>query len=227
MAPYKPPARDVARALAKLPLLIDSQVVLFPRMRVEMVVREPRQLQLVSDVLGSHRALGVVQPAEGAGDGPGAEQLCAIGAVGTVVEATPLAGGRARLVVIGRGRIKLSELRGMGPCPYRRAMATVLPSFDTAVTAGELTALHRVAERFAAVVRKRDPGFEYRVPEDEDPGFLADHAAHAMLIDPRHRQTILEALDVRERVLQVAELLTLQCGALDEEGRCSGQGGLN
>ena len=226
MAPYKPPAPDVARALAKLPLLVDSQVVVFPRLRVQLVVREPRQLQLVSDVLGTHRAVGIGQPPESVAEGAESAQLCGVGAVGTIVEAAPIAGGRGQLVVIGRGRIKLSALVAAGPCPYPRAMATVLPSLDTAVTPGELAALHHEAERFASIMSKRDPGFRYRVPDDPDPGFVADHAAHAMIIDPRHRQTILETLDVRERVLRVAELLMLQSSALDEEPQ-SGSGGLN
>ncbi|MBW2523638.1 MAG: LON peptidase substrate-binding domain-containing protein, partial [Deltaproteobacteria bacterium] len=120
MAPYKPPAPDVARALAKLPLLVDPQVVLFPRLRVQVVVREPRQLQLVTDVVGTHRALGIVQPAE-ATAGRAEARLCDVAAVGTVVEATPLPGGRGQVAVIGRGRVKLSELHDAGPCPYPRA----------------------------------------------------------------------------------------------------------
>lgn len=227
MAPYKPPARDVAAALAKLPLLVDAQVVLFPAVRIELVLREPRQLQLVSDVVGTHRTLGVAQPAEEAQGGAALAVLRPTAGVGTVVDATPLSGGRGRLVIIGRGRVKLREHRGTGPCPYPRAMATILPSLDTAVAAGELAALHRVAERFAEVVRERDASFSYRPPADEDPGVVADRVAHAMLIDPRHRQSILETLDVRERVLRVAELLTLQCGALDDRGRCSEAGDLN
>jgi ATP-dependent Lon protease len=226
MAPYKPPAPDVARALAKLPLLVDPQIVVFPRLRVQIVVREPRQLQLVSDALGTHRAVGIVQPAESAAEGAESAELCEIGAVGTIVDAIPISGGRGQLAVIGRGRVKLSALVSAGPCPYRRAMATVLPSLDTAVTPGELTALHQAAARFASIMNKRDPSFRYRIPDDPDAGFVADHAAHAMLIDPRHRQAILETLDVRERVLRVAELLLLQASALDEDRR-SGPAGLN
>ena len=80
--------------------------------------------------------------------------------------------------------------------------------------------MRNAAVTFAAMLRKRDPSFRYRLPDDGDPGTLADSCAHQLLLDPRQRQLVLETLDVRLRVAEVTEMLTVQSAALEPD--CGG-----
>jgi Lon protease-like protein len=218
MAPYKPPARDLARALSALPLLPYAQAVLFPGVRLGLEICEPLQLRLVRDVLRSHRALGLVHPASAetpvSGTAAGQQPpLAEVAGVGTIVEHAERSSGRCRVVLLGRARVRLREL-SFRP-PFRRAEATVLPSLDTVPSAAELASLHRAAQRFAAVFKDRGSVGRLRLPADSDPGATADAYAHALVVDARQQQAVLEALDVRARVLRVTELLTVQLKVLN------------
>jgi Lon protease-like protein len=217
MAPYKPPARDVARALAELPIVVVRQVVLFPGVRLSLATCEPRQVAAVRVALGGHRTLGVVQPKRvEVDDGRGASAaISSVGAVGTIVDHVEVGSGRFELVLLGRARVGLRELKGAGS--YRLAEATVLPSLDSSVSPAELTALHRAAARFRALLGGGAPPIDLSPAAEGDPGALSDAYAHALVPDARQRQTILEALDVRQRVLLVAEILTTQCCMLQDD----------
>jgi Lon protease-like protein len=216
MAPYRPPARDLARVLRALPVLVHSQAVLFPGARLSLVVREPSQLGLLREVVASHRVLAIVPATLAATTVQAGLGARYVAGVGTILEYARVAGGRQGLVILGRDRVQLRACSLAGP--HARAQATVLPSLDSEVPAAELAALHEHARRFVALVRRREPAFRFRLPRSSDPGVVADGCAHALLLDPRERQRVLETLDVRERVQRVVQSLAAQCCTLEHDG---------
>lgn len=216
MAPYRPPARDLTRALDELPLLVLQHTVLFPGVRVQVEVRSARNVRAVRQALNSHWALGVVPPARRHTPGATRPRIAGIGGVGSIVEHADSFGGRCELVLLGRGRVRLRE--GELEQPYRYAAATILPSLDTPVSPATLAALYRVAGQFAQRIRQRDRSFRFELTSHEEPGRVADQCAHELVVDAHQRQQVLETLDVRDRVLHVTEVLTAQCRTLAAEG---------
>jgi ATP-dependent Lon protease len=87
------------------------------------------------------------------------------------------------------------------------------------VTPNELSSLISAAASFTARVRERDPSFELSLPKDAPAGVMADLCAHALILDARERQAVLETLDVPSRVRRVAEALTLQRLTLSHDPR--------
>ncbi|RLB64629.1 MAG: hypothetical protein DRI90_04120, partial [Deltaproteobacteria bacterium] len=141
--------------------------------------------------------------------------LCAIAGVGTIVEHSEGPGGRYRIVVLGRARVRLQELRFAAP--YRRALATLLPCPNHQVPERELLALRTAASSFAALLQRKEPSFRLRLPAGGSASTLVDACADQLVIDARQRQAVLEALDVRDRVRQVAQVLTVQQVTLEPE----------
>jgi ATP-dependent Lon protease len=85
----------------------------------------------------------------------------------------------------------------------------------------DVAALLASAAAFAADIRARDPEFDFRIPPHTPPSAAADLAAHHLVLDARERQSILEMLDVSERIRRTTEALALQHAAL--RGHAGGQ----
>jgi Lon protease-like protein len=212
--PSKPD--DISAALGELPLFPLPQAVLFPGAVLPLHVFEPRYRTMIRDCLSSHRALGVVQILDPVTlDAHGEPAIASVAGVGVIVEHAELPDGRYNVLVRGRARARLEELPFVPP--YRRAKAMILPTEDTAVSDGDVSALVANATAFVALVRERDHEFDFRLPRGAAPGFITDVCAHHLVIDARERQTILETLDLSARVLRVTEALALQRLALSSK----------
>src|SRR5262245_20931333 len=149
---------------------------------------------MVRDVLETHRTMAVVLIRDPAAvDAQGHPAIVSVAGVGVILDHSELPGGRYNILLRGRARVSLEELPFVPP--YRRAVAKILPSPPGEVLGADVSALVSTATAFAAVVRERDPSFEFRLPRDASPGLVADMCAHHLVLDARERQAILETLD--------------------------------
>lgn len=205
-------------ALGALPLFPLPQAVLFPGAVLPLHVFEPRYKAMIRDCLATHRALAIVQITDpGRRDEHGHPAIAKVAGAGVIVDHAELSEGRYNILVRGQARVRLDELP-FEP-PYRRARATVLPVGVEAASERDVSAMISNAAAFVALVRDRDHEFEFRLPRGALPGALADICAHHLVIDAGERQSILETLDLRERVLRVTEILALQRLALSKGDR--------
>ena len=209
------PPEDLAAALNELPLFPLRHAVLFPGVLLPLHVFEPRYVTMVRDSLDTHRCLSIVQITDPHADLSGNPPIAETAGVGTIVDYSELPGSRYNLLLVGRARARIQE-RSFVP-PYRRAIANLLRSHNKDVPPLEVAALHAAAAAFAAIVSERDSSFEMRLPKDATPGVIADACAHALVIDPREKQAMLETLDVRKRVRDVTAVLTVQRTTLQPE----------
>jgi ATP-dependent Lon protease len=201
-------------AFAELPLFPLQEVVLFPGMLLPLHVFEPRYVELVRDVLGTHRCFSVVHVAERDADMLGHPEIARVAGVGTIVEHGELPGSRYHLVLLGRARVTLDELPFRAP--YRRAVAKLLPSEGGAADL-ELAAMHAAVSGFVQLVKKSDADFRLRLPRDAPPGIVADACAHQLVLDARDRQRLLETVDISKRIQALIEILTVQKATIGTE----------
>jgi ATP-dependent Lon protease len=207
---------DLDAALRELPLFPLHSAVLFPGALLPLHVFEPRYRTLVKDALAGHRAMAIAHVPDPEADMSGNPPIDEVAGAGTIVEHHELPGGRFNIVLMGRARVRIQELR-FAP-PYRRAIATVLESSDEDVPAMDLAALHAAIGAFTKLVQERDDSFKLRLPKDASPGQLADACAHQLILSPIERQRVLASLDVRERARAVTEVLTVQRAMLAPGG---------
>jgi Lon protease-like protein len=205
--------KDLDKALEDLPLFPLHEAVLFPGTLLPLHVFEPRYCALVEHVLQTHQSLSIVHVLDPSADMSGNPPIAPVAGVGTIVEHTKLPGGRYSIVLLGRARVRLQELRFRAP--YRRALASLLqPENEDAVRAGDLAAMHSAASTFAQLVRGRDAAFSLRVPKSASTGAVADAYAHQLIVSARERQDVLCSIDVPARVRLVTESLTVQRAVL-------------
>jgi Lon protease-like protein len=209
---------DIEAALTELPLFPLTQVVLFPHALLPLHVFEPRYRALLKDALATHKVMAValvLNPNEV--DERSNPRIADIAGAGLIVEHQSLADGRSNILLHGQGRVHIDELPFVPP--YRRARATILRDTPAAVSASDRAALVASATAFAADVHRRDKNFSFRMPQNLEPGTLADLCAHHLIVDTSVRQALLQELDPNERVQRVtAELAAQHATLLREAG---------
>jgi Lon protease-like protein len=200
---------DLSSALASVPVFPLSQAVLFPRATLALHVFEPRYRAMLKDAIAGNGYIVIALALDGEGiDAHGHPRIAPIAGVGAIVEHQMMADGRANIVLIGRGRVRIEELSFTGP--YRRVRATLIEERPARTSQSERAALVTTAGAYASDVRRRDPKFSFAIPPNIDTPAIADLCAHHLLVDAKKRQAILEELDGDRRVRMVIRELASQ-----------------
>jgi Lon protease-like protein len=204
------------QALGELPIFPLPHVVLFPRALLPLHVFEPRYRTMLTDCMETHRAMAIaLVPDPNDLDEHGHPRIASVAGAGLIIEHHALPDGRANIVLHGRARVRLEELPFIPP--YRRARATILKDIPTPIGEADKTALFASASAFISEVAKRDPKFSFNVARSLEPGAFADMCGHHLVVDTAVRQTILEELDLAERVRKVISELAQQHSAMSRE----------
>ncbi len=103
--PFTPSFESLPRTLPIFPL---AGAVVLPHAQLPLNIFEPRYLNMVNDVLGHHRMIGMVQPANRAQ--PGAEpKLHRTGSAGRITSFSEAGDGRFLIILTGICRFDLIE----------------------------------------------------------------------------------------------------------------------
>jgi Lon protease-like protein len=187
-----------------LPVFPLPETTLFPETLVPLHVFEARYRAMVTDALARDRRLCVARLApgwEGAYDGK--PRLEPIAGAGEIVGSERLATGRFNILVKGAWRVRI-ERELPSDTLYRVVVARpcedVAPAGDLAAERARLRAA--CAQILDALGRPADL-LDQALADDRAPGVVADRVAAAVIPDADLRQSLLETLDVAERLRRV------------------------
>ena len=96
--------------------------VLMPHAELPLNVFEPRYLNMVDDVLGSHRMIGMIQPDV---DADSDEAICQVGCAGRITQFRETRDGRYEMVLSGVCRFEVNE-----ELPTTRGYRLVAPGWS-------------------------------------------------------------------------------------------------
>jgi len=181
-------------------------IVLFPGTFLPLHIFEHRYRKMLVDCVAGDGYMAMAFQLDGPEDLDRPPSFAPVAGVGRIVRHDALPDGRSNIVLQGCARVRLEELASV--TPYRRARAHILRDVPTPVAAVDRTALLATAASVAAAARMDD----FALPSAIDPGAMADLCANRLIADPPKRQRILEAIDVRERVLAVTAFLAERMG---------------
>jgi ATP-dependent Lon protease len=191
-------------ALPVLPLL-DS--VSFPETLNPLAVGQERSIQLVNDVLGSHRMLVMVASRDPEVEEPGPGDLHEVGVVGFVSRMVKIPDGSLRILVQGMQRVRLDSF--LAEAPYLVARITELP--DVSRPSAELEALTRNVQRTFSEIVEQIPylpeELRLAVANIDDPASLASLIAGSLRIGTEEKQKLLEEVDVAKRLRHLSRIL--------------------
>lgn len=190
-----------------LPLLGLSDIVIFPNMVAPLLVETTASIQLIDDVVGGDRLLGVVLQRKPEIENPMPEDLHGVGCAARVLKMLKFPDNTVRVLVEGLWRIQINEYTKQ--TPYLVARYDLLR--DVKEDTVETTALLRNAQSQFQEIIKLSPALSDQVKvaalNTEDPGHFSDLVAVNLNLELDDRQKLLETASVKQRLNALLPLL--------------------
>jgi ATP-dependent Lon protease len=194
--------------LAILPL---RNSVLFPASVVPVNVGRPRSVRLIEDAFGSDRpTIGVVAQRSADVEDPQFPDLFQLGTVARVLKVIRLSSGNYSVVLQGVARMRITEPLESRPT-LRARIERIAERPDRKVdTEALMVSLRESARRLLTTLPQLPREAAQALDNVQEAGALADLVASNLPISTAQKQSVLELLDVRERLRKVIELLSRQ-----------------
>jgi len=221
-------AEDQIEIPDRLPVIALRDLVFFPYMVLPLLIGRPRSVVALEEARRGDGLVLLVAQKNPAVDDPGTQELFRVGSVARVVQVSTLPDGTARVVLEGLGRARIRRLTTTAEA--LRASIELLVQRETdgdGPRPGDAAQLASgVTRLYAEYARLHE-----RIP-DELPGVLSAegdrvrlaHLVSGHLILPSlEKQQLLEAVDVKEQLTLLGELLIRELEILRIEAKLDRQ----
>lgn len=206
-----------------LPLLPLRDIVVFPQMIVPLFVGRDKSVTALEKAMDGDKDIFLVAQLDPAEDDPDRDALYDVGVVASIVQMLKLPDGNVRVLVEGKQRATLSELRDEDG----HMVATVTPVEDAASAGTEVEAMMRsVADQFenyAKLNKKMPPETAVQLREIEEAGRLSDFVAANLAVKVADKQALLVEADPMKRLEMVFAFMEGELGVLQVEKKIRGR----
>ncbi|MCX7634589.1 MAG: endopeptidase La [Syntrophales bacterium] len=213
----KPPEEmKVLQIPESLPILPLFNILVFPKMMLPMEVFGEQSINLVDEAMAKDRIIGLIlakkSPLE---TSYRPEDFHTVGTTAVILKMAKVTEKKAQLLVQGIGRFRIREfLEG-----YSHLHARIEPLEDIEHRDIEVEALmFNLTSLFERVVKLTPflpQEFGAMAKSVTEPGVLADLIASIINVTMEEKQTILETLDVKDRLREVTRLVNHQLEILE------------
>jgi Lon protease-like protein len=190
-----------------LPIFPLPDVTFFPHTFLPLHVFESRYRAMVTDALARDRRIAVVRLRPGyEARYEGKPEVFAVAGAGEIVNCERLASGRFNILVKGQWRVRIdAELPS--DTLYRMVRARRLEDAHAGDVKAVIARIRASCKQLLEALDRPLDVLDGALGADETAGAIADRVAAAFLPDPSLRQSLLETLDVGERLQRVAHAL--------------------
>ncbi len=222
--PPRPQDEDVVQFGDELPVLPIRNAVLFPGAVAPFDVGREKSVALVEDVDNlSVPVIAIFAQRDPSTDDPGAEDLHTVGCAARVLKALKHSSGNYSLILQGLTRIKLENVTQ--GAPYLKAKVKRLE--EAGLEDDEAEALSMSLRDIAKQVIQLMPELPREagslIDSIQAPGALADLVAANLDAPVEEKASLLETVEVKERIRKVLRLLTRQLEILKMRERINSQ----
>ena len=201
-----------------LPVLPVSDMILFPKMFLPLVVMQQELVTLIDEAMSKDRIIGVLVVKNPTPNAPvTAKDLYETGTTATILKMAKIDESKSQLFLHGIDKFRVKEF--IGGKPYFQARVEHIKE-EAAEKDKEIEAL--TSNLFGLFTRILDltPGTPPEIgamakSSMEEPGTLANMAAALMNIKLDEKQAVLEIDDVRVRLKEVTRLVNYQLEILE------------
>jgi ATP-dependent Lon protease len=199
-----------------LPILPLYEATLFPKMVLPLMVMEGESVQLVDEVMTRNRIIGLLLASEQADNPEDLKQkLAAIGSGALILKMAKTEDNKAQMLVQGLSRFRVKAF--VEGKPYLQAEVEYLE--EKPAKGKKIDAMvSNIMNQFLRIV-ELSPGLPQEIGQMaksiREPGILADMVASTMNITNEEKQSVLEALEINERLRVVTRLVNQQLEILE------------
>jgi ATP-dependent Lon protease len=208
-----------------LPVLPLRDIVIFPYMIVPLFVSRERSIRAVDQALAENRMIMLAAQRDMAKEEPGPGDIHGVGTAAIIMRMLKLPDGRIRILVQGLSRARVAGIDDTGS--FLQARIEPMQEPETGAGNLEVEALMRNVrsslEKAVSLGKNISPEVMAIVANLDDPGRLADLAASNLELKVEEAQSVLESLDLTNRLRRVNELLTKEIEVLTVQAEINTQ----
>lgn len=203
-----------------IPVLPLRDVVVFPHMVIPLFVGREKSIKGLEAAMNTtEKQIMLVAQKEPTQDNPTDKDIFDVGAVATILQLLKLPDGTVKVLVEGIKRGKISEF--LETDPYFLVQAQIIESNQ--LSENESIVLIRTIlsqfEKYVKLNKKIPPEIMTSVAGIDDPGRLADTIAAHMSLKIADKQSVLELIDLTQRMEKLMALMESEIDLLQMEQR--------
>ena len=191
-----------------LPLLPLRDILVFPAMKVPLFVGREKSIAALDHAMKLDRKILLAAQKKAKTNDPGAEDIYRVATLATIDQLFRLPDGTVKVRVVGEQRVELMEY--LENDKYFQVRYEMLEDEAVEVDDDIEVLMHTLRTAFTEYVK-----LNKRIPTDmveeiariKDPGLLSDTIVAQLALKLADKQTILELLDVEQRLHELYELM--------------------
>ncbi|WMQ73940.1 MAG: Lon protease [Sodalis sp.] len=203
----------------EIPVLPLRDVVVYPHMVVPLFVGREKSIRCLEAAMDSDKKIMLVAQKEASTDEPGINDLFSVGTVSSILQMLKLPDGTVKVLVEGLTRARIKELADSGDHFTAEADYFDAPELDER----EQEVLVRTAinqfEGYIKLNKKIPPEVLTSLNSIDDAVRLADTIAAHMPLKLADKQSVLEMVDVTERLEYLMAMMESEIDLLQVEKR--------
>lgn len=202
----------------EMPMLPLRGVLVFPYMIVHLDVGREKSINAIDEAMLDKREIFLAMQKEAQTDEPDADDIYQVGTIAEIRQLLKLPGGTIRVLVEGLHRAKIDKYLSYDPYIKVRVIKEEdqMEKDDPEVEALMRNLINQF-EQYVKVSKKIPPETVVSVVTLEEPGRLADVVASHLNLKLSDRQSILEAISVKDRLEGLCTILAKEMEILELE----------
>ncbi len=211
------------KTIIELPLLPLRDVVVYPHMVIPLFVGREKSIAALEAAMEGDKKILLIAQQQPADNDPKLDALYTVGTVATILQLLKLPDGTVKVLAEGEQRGEIIE--GLAGDDYLRAQVQLHNEEPASSTENEVLR-HTLFEHFESFVQqsKKVPAEALAtLGEIDDVGRLSDSIAAQMTLKLGQKQTVLDRIDIAERVDLLLGVLDTELELLNVEKRIRGR----
>lgn len=198
-----------------LPILPLRNTVVFPQQIIPISVGREKSIKLIEEALSDNKLITLVAQRDGKVEDPRPEDLFRWGTVTSVMKVFKMPDGTQSVMVQGLSRAQLLDYTQVDP--FLKALVQAQP--EKKVEGVSIEALiGNIRSLFEQIVGRASyltPEHVILIANTEDPGRLADVIIWNLTISTAEKQSVLELIDIKDRLEKLNYILTKELQILE------------
>ncbi len=206
-----------------LPLLPLRDVVVYPHMVIPLFVGREKSVRALEKAMNSDRQLVLATQRQAAEDEPGLEDIYPCGILSNILQLLKLPDGTIKVLVEGAKRALIVSMSDDDQCQF--VQVQILESVEMEEQEAEVMtrSLINRFDQYAKLHQKIPPEVTSTLSSIDDPGRLADAIAAHLAVKIENKQTVLERIDLKERIEYLINLLETETEILQVDKKVRGR----
>ncbi len=204
---------------SRIPVLPLRDIVVFPHMIVPLFVGREKSVRALEEVMGSSKQILLLTQTDAATEDPETGDMFAVGTIGNILQLLKLPDGTVKVLVEGISRAKVDDM--VTADGYM--IADVHEYIEDDEADAETIALGRATiqqfEHYIKLNKKIASEVMVSVNQLEDTSKIADTIASHLAVKIAEKQSLLEMINVQERLEAIYGMMESEISVLQVEKR--------